>query len=85
MAKVKVIRKFRDKEDKKIYQKGDIRTISKERLEEIQKAGKYVEVIPEEPEKEPEPGETVSVPGEGTEQIKEPAEKKAAKTTRKKS
>lgn len=40
--KVKVIKKFRDKETKVIHKAGDTLTISKKRFAEIQKVGNFV-------------------------------------------
>lgn len=40
--KVKVIKKFRDKETKKIHKAGDELNITKKRFAEIQKVGNFV-------------------------------------------
>lgn len=50
--KAKVLKKFRDKNTGKIHKKNDVITISKERFEEILKAGKFVEEAPKEAPKE---------------------------------
>lgn len=46
--KVKVIRKFKDKYNKKIYPIGKVIEVTEERFEEIQKQGNYVEEETEE-------------------------------------
>lgn len=43
--KVKVIKKFRDKETRKIHQVGEELTLTKERFKEIESVGKFVEAV----------------------------------------
>ncbi|MCC8164502.1 MAG: hypothetical protein LIO86_15385 [Lachnospiraceae bacterium] len=43
--KVKVIRKFRDKETKIVHKAGEVLILSKKRFAEIQKAGSFVEEV----------------------------------------
>lgn len=50
--KIKVIKRFKDKNSGKIYKVGDVLTVSKERFAEIVKAGPYVEEYKEETEKD---------------------------------
>ena len=45
--KVKIKRTFRDKYTRKIYKAGTEADFTKERIEEILKVGKYIEVIEE--------------------------------------
>lgn len=45
--KAVVLKKFRDKNTKKIYKVGDVITISKERFEEILTVGNLVEKVEE--------------------------------------
>lgn len=41
--RVKVLKQFRDKKTKKIYQPGDVLNLKKERVDEILAVGKLVE------------------------------------------
>ena len=52
--KAKVLEKFKDKKNGKIYKVGDIITVSKERFEEILTVGKLVEEYKEPAKKEAE-------------------------------
>lgn len=52
--KVKVVKRFRDKETKKIHEKGEELTITKKRYAEILKVGNFVEEITEEETKDVE-------------------------------
>lgn len=46
--KAKVLIPFKDKETKKAYKKGDIIEISEKRFNEINKQGKFLELVKEE-------------------------------------
>lgn len=56
--KVKVIRKFIDKETKVLRKVGDVFTCSKDRFAEITKAGNYVVEVEEKPAKAKKAAET---------------------------
>lgn len=44
--KAKVLRTFKDKHTKELYEKGSTITVSKERFKEILTVGPYVEAVP---------------------------------------
>lgn len=46
--KVKVIQKFRDKETRKVRLVGEVFECSDKRFKEIESAGDYIEIVPEE-------------------------------------
>ncbi len=50
--KVKVLKKFRDKHNGKVYKVGEVLDITKKRFDEIQKVGKLVEEVKESTEVE---------------------------------
>lgn len=55
--KAKVLKKFRDKHNGKIYEADDIITVSKKRFAEILEVGELVEEVTEITEEEPQKGE----------------------------
>lgn len=55
--KAKVLKRFKDKHNGKIYESGDVITVSKKRFAEILEVGQLVEEITETTEEEPEKGE----------------------------
>lgn len=48
--KVKVIKRFKDKNTGKLYRAGDVIEVTKKRFAEIQKVGSLVEAVPNEEE-----------------------------------
>lgn len=66
--KVKVLKKFKDKETCKIYKKGEIITLTKKRFTEILKVGPLVQAVSEEPAEETVNEEAAETVDEATEE-----------------